>query len=108
MAKYGLLINYDFCIGCHVCEVACKQEHSRPVGEWGIRVMEVEPEISGGKLYYFPFPTDNCNLCSKRTARGLQPACVKHCQAGVMRFGKIEELIFHVQEKARTVLWAPH
>ena len=27
MPKYGLLIDYDFCIGCHVCEVACKQEH---------------------------------------------------------------------------------
>ena len=108
MPKYGLLIHYDFCIGCHVCEVACKQEHSRPVGEWGIRVMEVEPEISGGTLYYFPFPTDNCNFCGKRIARGLQPACVKHCQAGVMRFGKIEELISDLQEKPRTVLWAPH
>lgn len=107
MPKYGLLIDYDFCTGCHVCEIACKQEHNRPAGEWGIYVMEVQPEIAGGKLYYFPFPTDYCNLCGKRIAKGLQPACVQHCQAKVMKFGKIEELTNVLREKPRTVLWVP-
>ena len=108
MPKYGLLIDYDFCIGCRVCEIACTQEHQRPVGEQGIKVMEVDPEIAGGKLYYFPFPTDCCNLCGKRIAKGLQPACVQHCQAKVMKFGRIEELIKDVEEKPKTVLWVPH
>jgi Fe-S-cluster-containing dehydrogenase component len=108
MPKYGLLIDYDFCIGCHVCEVACKQEHRRPAGQWGIYVMKVAPEIAGGKLYYFPFPTDHCNLCGKRIARGLQPACVQHCEAKVIRFGKIEELAHYLEEKPRIVLWVPH
>jgi Fe-S-cluster-containing dehydrogenase component len=108
MPKYGLLIDYDFCTGCHVCEVACKQEHHRPAEEWGIHVMEVGPKIAGGKLYYFPFPTDHCNLCGKRIAKGLQPACVQHCQAKVMKFGKIEELIHDSQEKPKKVLWVPH
>ncbi len=108
MPKYGLMIDYDFCTGCHVCEVACKQEHGRPPEEWGIRVMEVEPEIAGGKLYYFPFPTDHCNLCGKRIAKKKPPACVKHCQAGVMRFGEIEELAREMKKKPRSVLWAPH
>ena len=107
MAKYGLLIDYDFCIGCRVCEIACKQEHNRPAGDWGIKVMEVEPKIAGGKLYYFPFPTDNCNLCGKRVAKGLQPACVQHCLANVMKFGKIEELTQYLQEQPRRVLWVP-
>ncbi len=108
MPKYGLLIDYDFCIGCRVCEIACKQEHQRPVGEQGIQVMGVEPEGAGGRLYFFPFPTDRCNLCGKRIAKGLQPACVQHCQARVMKFGRIEELIKEVQEKSKTVLWVPH
>jgi Fe-S-cluster-containing dehydrogenase component len=107
MPKHGLLIDYDFCIGCRVCEIACKQEHNRPVGDWGIRVMEVEPKIAGGRLYYFPFPTDNCNLCGKRITKGLQPACVQHCLANVMKFGKVEELTKHIQEKPRCVLWVP-
>ena len=32
MPKYGLLIDYEFCVGCHACEIACKQEHNRPRG----------------------------------------------------------------------------
>lgn len=108
MPKYGLLINYEYCVGCHSCEISCKQEHNRPPEEWGIRVNEVAPEIAGGKLYYFPFPTDHCNFCGKRIARGLQPACVKHCWTGVMKFGKIEELVPYLQEQPRTVLWVPH
>ncbi len=108
MPKYGLLIDYEFCTGCHACEIACKQEHNRRSEEWGIHVREVEPEITGGKLYYFPFPTDKCNLCGKRIAKGLKPACVKNCYASVMEFGTIAELSQRMQEKPRTVLWAPH
>ena len=108
MPKYGLLIDYDFCVGCRACEIACKQEHSRPSEEYGILVKQVEPEMAGGMLYYLPFPTDNCNLCGKRIARDLPPACVKHCWAGAMRFGAIEKLAEHMQQKSRTVLWAPH
>ena len=108
MPKYGLLIDYEFCTGCRACEIACKQEHNRRPEEWGIYVKEVEPEVTGGKLYYFPFPTDNCNLCGKRITKGLQPACVKNCYASVMEFGTVEELTKLMQEKPRTVLWAPH
>jgi Fe-S-cluster-containing dehydrogenase component len=108
MPKYGLLIDYEFCVGCRACEIACKQEHNRDADEYGIQVQEIKPEITKGKLYYYPFPTDKCNLCGKRIAKGLQPACVTNCWAKVMRFGTIQELAKHMQKKARTVLWAPH
>jgi len=108
MPKYGLLINYEFCVGCRACEVACKQEHQRPQDEWGIYVNEVQPEITGGKKYFLPFPTDKCNLCGKRIAGGKLPACVHSCWANVMQFGKIEELTASMKEKAGMVLWAPH
>ncbi len=32
--RYGLLIDYEFCTGCHACEVACKMELSLPNGQW--------------------------------------------------------------------------
>ena len=108
MPKYGILVDYEFCIGCHSCEVACKQEHGRPDDEWGIRLHEERPETSGGRMYYFPFPTDNCNLCGKRISKGKEPACVKHCWAGVMKFGEIEELAGYMKKKNKTVLWVPH
>ena len=108
MPKYGLLINYEYCVGCHTCEVACKREHNRPEGEWGIRILEVTAEFSGGSLFYIPFPTDNCKLCGKRIAQGLPPTCVKHCQSGVISFGRIETLAKEMCRSSKTVLWAPH
>jgi len=108
MPRYGLLIDYEFCVGCHACEIACKQEHNRPIEEWGIHVKKVEPKITESKLYYIPFPTDNCNLCGKRIAKGRQPACVHNCWAGVIKFDTIEELAKYMEGKPKTVLWAPH
>ena len=108
MPKYGLLIDYEYCTGCHVCEIACKKEHDRPDDEWGIIVKEVEPDVTGCNQYYFPFPTDKCNLCGKRISKGLKPACVSHCWAQVMKFGTISELTEYMKQKAKTVLWVAH
>ena len=38
--KYGLYIDYDWCSGCHACELACKQENDLKTDQWGIRVIE--------------------------------------------------------------------
>jgi Fe-S-cluster-containing dehydrogenase component len=108
MARYGLLINYEFCVGCRSCEIACKTEHQRPAEEWGIRVREVAPEATGGKQYFVPFPTDKCNLCGKRTTKGKQPACVHNCWENVMKFGTVAELAKLMEQKSHTVIWAPH
>lgn len=108
MPKYGILIHYDFCVGCRVCEIACKKENNRPEGEWGICVQEVKPELTGGKQYFFPFFTGNCNLCGKRIGRGKEPACVHNCWAKVMRFGKIEDLATCSGKKPKSILWVPH
>ena len=43
MTTYGLLIDYEYCTGCQVCEVACKEEHDFGVGKWGIRVLDDGP-----------------------------------------------------------------
>lgn len=110
MPEYGLLIDYEFCTGCHACEVACKQEHDLPVGKWGIKVLHIGPmEITPEKyqIAFIPVPTDLCNLCEKRTNQGKLPSCVHHCQANVMKFGKIEELTQELKNKPKMVIWAP-
>jgi len=110
MPEYGLLIDYEYCTGCHTCEVACKQEHKLPAGKWGgIKVIEMIQELPGNKLYitYLPFPTELCILCVPRIKEGLPPACVKHCMAGCMKIGRIEELSKEMRRKRRTVLWVP-
>lgn len=93
--QYGLFIDYEYCTGCHTCEMACKVEHNLPKGKWGIKVQAVGPyEIAPGKwdFRYVPVPTALCDLCAERVDEGRWPTCVHHCQASVMEYGTIEEL----------------
>ena len=114
MTTYGLLINYKFCTGCHACEVACKEEHDLPVGKWGIRVFDDGPwqkddsDDSGNCFNWnkIPVPTDLCDLCAARVAKGRKPTCVFHCEAAVMEFGTIEELAPKLAANPKQVLWS--
>jgi Fe-S-cluster-containing dehydrogenase component len=108
MARNGLLIDYEYCTGCHTCEVACKQEHNYPAGKWGIKVTEYALEtFNKVAIDYIPFPTDLCDLCASRTKDGQKPSCVKHCQSSCMEYGPVTELVKTMEKKAKTVLFAP-
>jgi len=108
MARNGLLIQQEWCTGCHACEVACKQEHNFPAGVCGIRVDEV---IMNGQekvsVDFAPVVTRYCDLCINRTKKGDEPACVKHCQATCMIYGKISELVKSQEKQPGSSLWAP-
>jgi Fe-S-cluster-containing dehydrogenase component len=107
MARHGLLIDYEYCTGCHSCEVACKQEHDYPAGKWGIKVSEIITEGSDKpRIDYIPFPTEFCDLCGARTKRGEPPACVKHCQAWCLYYGTLTELAKAMEDKPRSVLFS--
>jgi Fe-S-cluster-containing dehydrogenase component len=109
MAKKGLLINYDYCTGCHTCEVACKQEHAFPPGLAGIVVKDCTRQTVGKvQVDFLPFPTDLCDLCVQRTRAGERPACVKHCMAGCMTFGDVRELAQKMEVTPRSVLFRPN
>ena len=45
MDKVSLYINQKNCMGCHACEVACKQEHGLKVGPQLIHVLEKAPKF---------------------------------------------------------------
>ena len=110
MARYGLLIDYEYCTGCHTCEVACQMEHNLPVGQFGIKLAEIGPwQIEGDQWQYdyIPTPTEQCNLCGERVAKGKLPTCVQHCQAAVMKFGPVNQLVKEMENKGHMVLFAP-
>lgn len=96
MAVNGILVDYEYCTGCHTCEVACKKELNLPKGQWGIRVFTDGPRkvYNSGKweLNNIPVLTSLCNLCGERVAKGKLPNCVHHCLAQVMEYGPVEEL----------------
>jgi Fe-S-cluster-containing dehydrogenase component len=109
MTRKGLMIDYEYCTGCHTCDVACKQEHSYPVGTGGIHLNEIITELPDKRLRidYLPFPTAYCDLCAARVNKGELPACVKHCQAATMYYGTLAELSKIMEDKHHTVLFAP-
>lgn len=111
MARSGLLIDYDYCCGCHTCEIACQKEHSYEVDQWGIMVQQIGPwPIEGTKKYnydYIPVPTKLCDLCADRTKEGKLPTCVQHCQTACMQYGPVDELVKELEEKPRRTIFTP-
>lgn len=110
MAKKGLLINYEYCTGCHTCEVACQQEHNFPVGKCGIKVTEYEYAAvkKPVAIDFLPFPTELCDLCSERCRyNDTLPACVKHCQSFCMHYGHLDELTEKMAAIPRSALFRP-
>ena len=71
MARKGLIINTDDCVGCLACEVACKQEHDTPVGVGRIRVHREDPAMIEGRLR-LRYNVAYCLHC-------LNPLCHEAC-----------------------------
>lgn len=103
---YGLLINYEFCTGCHSCEVSCQMEHGLPVDRWGIKIQKIGPWQIDGDAYQYdfvPVPTDQCDLCAARRELGKVPTCVQHCQSQCLEFGPLDELSQRMDVKQKTL-----
>lgn len=103
--QYGLLIDNYWCTGCHSCEVACKNERNLPLGQWGIKLLELGPweTMDKGKFEhrYIPSLTSYCNLCEDRVAAGGVPSCVLHCLASAIEYGPVDELAQKLAERGK-------
>ena len=111
MTRFGILIDYNFCCGCHTCEIACQKENDLPVGVWGIKVLELGPyhilEMDKYIYEYIPVPTDLCTLCHKRVTKGELPTCVKHCQTACMKYGPVDDLLEDLKIKPKQMIICP-
>lgn len=65
---FGLRIKKGECVGCHACEVACKQEHDLPPGADRIRILEKIPRFE--PIY--------CRHC-------FRPPCLESCPTGAIK-----------------------
>ncbi len=104
--KYGLYVDYDWCSGCHACELACKQENNLKVDQWGIRLVERTYKTDEKMVIeYIPIPTEHCNFCLQRVGSGQKPACVHHCMTRCMDFGPLEAMTKLAEGKKKSVVW---
>ena len=63
-----IYVNEDLCFGCRSCIMACP---------WHIPQWDALKGVMS-----------KCDLCSPRTAKGYQPACVQECPTGALSFAK--------------------
>lgn len=106
MTQQGLLIDYEFCTGCHTCEMACKVEKGLEEGQWGIKLSQIGPwklDEDKWEWDYVPMPTQRCDLCKDRLEAGKVPACVHHCQALCMYYGPVDELAKKMTKPRMTI-----
>ena len=105
MTQHGLLIDNEYCTGCHSCEISCQNERGLPGDQWGIKVLELGPikllEEKKWEWRYIPALTSYCNLCAERTEAGKRPSCAVHCLAEAIQYGTLEELAEKMAEKGR-------
>ena len=95
----GILVNYEYCTGCHSCEVACKKHLGLPAGEFGIKVAEIGPfEYEGAQSNkdrwewtWMPVLTKACDLC--------EDWCLYH--------GEVDELARKIDGTSRCALLVP-
>ncbi len=108
MTQMGLMIDNEYCTGCHSCEVACKNEKDLPLGQWGIKVLELGPwKRQDGKSWeyrFVPVLTADCDLCEDRVATGDRPSCQLHCLAQVIEYGSLDELTKRMTEKGKMAM----
>ena len=102
MARYGLLIDLDRCIGCRTHELVCQEEGNQVVRQ--PLLTEARTTSDGNKvMQYLPFVQAKCSLsrtCAERVGQKLKPRCVLTCPAQARQFGEIEELAEYIEKKA--------
>lgn len=75
MDKVTLIFHRKECMGCHACEVACKQEHALGVGPRLVRVLEKGPE----------FVPIYCHHCAKAPCSAACPvAAISRSEQGIV------------------------
>ena len=74
--EHALVVDSAACVGCHACEVACKQENDLPVGPSWIRVHEDSPWDSEGRPQTRYIVT-HCFHCRR-------PRCLEACPEGAI------------------------
>ena len=62
MSHYAIVVDLDRCIGCHGCEIACKNENEVELGSFWNKVVQVGPFGDYPHLHQYFLPV-MCQQC---------------------------------------------
>ena len=77
-ARYGTVIDVSRCFGCRTCTVACKMEHSIPVGTFRTKVLNSKGSIEWD-AYEGVFPDVTLTFVTSMCQQCENPPCVAVC-----------------------------
>ena len=72
MSRYCLVVDLDRCIGCHACEVACKNENEVALGQYLNTVHQVGPHGDFPDLEQYWLPVQ-CQQCENAPCQEICP-----------------------------------
>jgi molybdopterin-containing oxidoreductase family iron-sulfur binding subunit len=86
-----VVIDYNWCIGCRMCQLACPYWARR--FNWGEPVLPNE-DMNPNTHYLGNRPRprgvmEKCTFCLQRVRDGRYPACVEACPVGARKFGNL-------------------
>jgi molybdopterin-containing oxidoreductase family iron-sulfur binding subunit len=91
MANGIVNVNYERCIGCRYCMVACPYDNR--VFNWRKPVQEPPADVAVvGETPARPKGVvEKCTFCVQRVTDGLLPRCVVTCPTGARTFGDLDD-----------------
>ena len=89
-----VLVDYDKCIGCKACVVACPYNNRTFLMKGGLQGYygsELTPFETVKYAKYHEGTVVKCTFCAERLDQGLEPACVNVCPAEARVFGDLHD-----------------
>ncbi len=87
----GLVMqDYDKCIGCRACIVACP--YNARSFNWKRPEYAIEVQMGGADVTPHQYNVvEKCTFCTHRISKGEEPACISACPARARYFGDLDD-----------------
>lgn len=87
----GIVIqDYDKCIGCRACMVACP--YNARSFNWQKPEYTIDVQLGDAGIAQHQYNVvEKCNFCTHRLAKGEEPACISACPARARYFGDLDD-----------------